>query len=74
MEPIGTPLLWAGFVALILGLLALDLGVFHRKAHVVEMKEAVVWSVVWVGLALLFNLGVVVAFGTQRGSCVSGWP
>lgn len=67
MEPIGTPLLWAGFVALILGLLALDLGVFHRQAHVVEMKEAVVWSVVWVGLALLFNLGVVVAFGTERG-------
>lgn len=36
-------------------MLALDLGVFHRKAHVVHLREALVWSVVWIGLALAFN-------------------
>ncbi len=47
--------LYLGFTAFVLLLLALDLGVFHRKAHVVSMKEAATWSVVWVVLALLFN-------------------
>lgn len=42
----------------VLGLLALDLGVFHRDAHEVRMKEAAVWSVVWMSLALLFCFGV----------------
>ncbi len=46
----------AGFTAFVLLLLALDLGVFHRKAHTVSVKEAALWSVVWVSLALLFNL------------------
>ena len=39
-------------------MLALDLGVFHRKAHVVSIKEATIWSVVWISLALVFNLGL----------------
>jgi len=39
-------------------MLALDLGVFHRKAHVVTFKESMVWTVVWVSLAMLFNLGI----------------
>jgi tellurite resistance protein TerC len=39
-------------------MLALDLGVFHRKAHVIKIKEALVWSAVWITLALLFNLGI----------------
>jgi tellurite resistance protein TerC len=39
-------------------MLALDLGVFHRKAHVIKIKEALVWSGVWITLALLFNLGI----------------
>jgi tellurite resistance protein TerC len=47
---------YAGFLALVFVLLALDLGVFHRKAHAVSIKEAAGWSVVWVSLALLFNL------------------
>ena len=47
--------LYAGFVAAVLGLLALDLGVFHRKAHQVGFREAAAWCVVWVTLALLFN-------------------
>jgi tellurite resistance protein TerC len=47
--------LYAGFVAAVLGLLALDLGVFHRKAHRVGFREAAAWCAVWVTLALLFN-------------------
>jgi tellurite resistance protein TerC len=50
--------LWAGFNLFVLALLALDLGVFHRKAHEVSVKEATVWSAVWVALALLFNAGI----------------
>jgi tellurite resistance protein TerC len=48
-------------------MLALDLGVFHRKAHVVGFREALVWSSVWVGLALLFNAAVWRWYGPERG-------
>ena len=50
---------YLGFLLLVLVLLALDLGVFHRKAHAVSIREAAGWSVVWVTLALLFNLGFI---------------
>ncbi|MFO1488164.1 MAG: TerC family protein [Verrucomicrobiota bacterium] len=50
--------LWVGFNVFILAMLALDLGVFHRKTHVVSLKESLTWTGVWVVLALLFNLGV----------------
>ncbi len=50
--------IWGAFIAFVLMMLALDLGVFHRHAHKVEMKEALIWSGVWIGLALLFNLGL----------------
>ena len=50
--------LWIGFNVFVLAMLVLDLGVFHRKAHAVSIKEATIWSVVWIGLALLFNLGI----------------
>ena len=49
---------YAGFLAFVLMLLALDLGVFHRKAHAVSFRESAVWTVVWVALALLFNYGL----------------
>ncbi|MBK6721840.1 MAG: TerC family protein [Acidobacteria bacterium] len=49
---------YAGFMAFVLAMLALDLGVFHRKAHDVSFKEASIWSVVWVSMALLFNFGL----------------
>jgi tellurite resistance protein TerC len=49
---------YAGFLALVGVLLALDLGVFHRHAHTVSIKEASLWSVVWVTLALAFNYGL----------------
>ncbi len=48
---------YAGFTAFVLGVLALDLGVFHRKAHEVKFKEALGWSVFWVGLSLAFAWG-----------------
>ena len=48
---------YLGFTVFVLGLLALDLGVFHRKAHEVSFKEASIWTVVWISLALLFNVG-----------------
>ncbi len=55
--------LWIGFNLFVLLMLALDLGVFHRKAHVVSIKEATIWSVVWISLALLFNLGLYLFWG-----------
>lgn len=48
---------YLGFIVFVLFILALDLGVFHKQAHEVSFKEAATWSIVWVGLALLFNLG-----------------
>jgi len=54
----GTVWLWIGFNLFVLLMLALDLGVFHRKAHIVSIKEATIWSVVWISLALVFNLGL----------------
>ena len=51
-----TPIwLWIGFNLFVLAMLALDLGVFHRKAHAVSGKEALAWSLVWISLALVFN-------------------
>jgi tellurite resistance protein TerC len=54
-----TPWHWAGFIVAILFFLALDLGVFHRSAHVVRFKEALFWSVIWFLLALLFARALV---------------
>ncbi len=50
--------LWVGFNVFVLAMLALDLGVFHRDAHSVSVREAATWSVVWISLSLLFNLGI----------------
>jgi len=51
-------LLWVGFNIFVIGMLALDLGVFHRKAHEVRIREALLWSAFWIILSLLFNVGV----------------
>lgn len=48
--------LWIGFNVFVLAMLALDLGVFHRKSHAVSTKEAITWSVVWISLSLVFNV------------------
>jgi tellurite resistance protein TerC len=50
--------LWVGFNVFVLAMLALDLGVFHRNAHVVSVKEAAIWSVVWISLSMVFNVGL----------------
>ena len=56
---------WVGFNALVLGLLALDLGVFHRKTRAVSVREALGWSAVWVTLAICFGLAVWEVMGRQ---------
>lgn len=58
--------LWIAFNVFVLGMLALDLGVFHRKAHSVSIKEASTWSVIWIALAMIFNVGVYVAWGQEK--------
>src|SRR5512136_2415820 len=58
--------LWIGFNVFVLAMLALDLGVFHRKAHVVKFRESIAWTFVWVVLALLFNAGVWHYYGSQK--------
>lgn len=49
---------WVLFNVFVLAMLALDLGVFHRKAHEVHLREALAWTGVWIALALLFNAGL----------------
>lgn len=49
-------LLWIGFILFVVGMLALDLGVFNRKAHVVSLREALGWSLFWILLSLAFNV------------------
>jgi tellurite resistance protein TerC len=61
------PWLWIGFNAFVLLMLALDLGVFHRKAHVVTFKESIAWTVAWITLALIFNLGIAHYMGNEKG-------
>jgi TerC family integral membrane protein len=65
-ESIGTPWLWFGFIAFVLAMLALDLGVFHKKDHEVSVKEALTWTCVWISLAMVFNVGIYFWFGSER--------
>jgi tellurite resistance protein TerC len=67
IESVGTPGLWIGFTIFVLAMLALDLGVFHRRAHAISIKEALLWSIVWMTLAFTFNAGVYSWFGATRG-------
>src|SRR6185503_12784186 len=68
MPPSTAPLwMWMVFGAVILTIMAFDLGVFNRKAHVVSAREALVWVCVWMTLALVFNLGVYLWFGAGKG-------
>ncbi len=57
---------WIVFTVFVLGMLALDLGVFHRDAHVVTKKEAALWSLVWILLASIFNAGIYYVSGPVR--------
>jgi tellurite resistance protein TerC len=58
---------WVVFLAFVAGMLALDLGVFHRNAHEVSRREALAWSAVWIGLAIVFNIGVYAFQGSDKG-------
>jgi tellurite resistance protein TerC len=59
-------LLWTGFNVFILCMLALDLGVFHKKDHEVSVKEALIWTAVWISLAMVFNLVVYYYMGKEK--------
>src|SRR3954468_12956332 len=56
---------WVAFNGFVLAMLALDLGVFHRKAHEVRLREAAMWSGIWVSVALLFNAAIWAFAGRQ---------
>ncbi|SDB86152.1 TerC family protein [Williamwhitmania taraxaci] len=57
---------WIGFIAFILLLLVIDLGIFHRKSHEVKIKEALIWTGVWILLSLIFNYGVYIFMGKEK--------
>jgi tellurite resistance protein TerC len=67
LDSVGTPALWIGFSLFVFLMLALDLGVFNRKTHVIKPREAAIWSAVWVGMALAFNGFVYWKWGTDVG-------
>ncbi len=56
---------WLGFGGIILVLLAVDLGIFHRRPHVVSIRESLLWTAVWIGLALVFNGAILLVEGHQ---------
>src|SRR6185369_334979 len=58
-------LLWVVFNIVVFGMLALDLGVFNRKPHTIKIKEALIWSTVWIIIALIFNAGVYYYLGSD---------
>jgi tellurite resistance protein TerC len=66
VHSVGNPWLWGGFVAAILALLALDLGLFHRKDRILPAREALGWVVGWAGLALAFDGLVWWRFGAEK--------
>src|SRR4030043_1527862 len=57
---------WIAFTILILSLLALDLGFFNRKAHIIRLKEALLWTSFWVSLGLLFGVGIYYFYGHNK--------
>ncbi|MBX3444351.1 MAG: TerC family protein [Planctomyces sp.] len=71
-----TLLIWVGFLLFIGSMVALDLGVFHRKAHTVSFKEAITWTCVWITTALIFNFVVYYLYssGLLEGVDLNGRP
>jgi len=57
---------WIGFSAFVLSMLALDLGVFHRKSHVVSFKESLTWTLVWITLAMAFGTLIYYWKGSEK--------
>ena len=71
---LASPGVWVAFGALVIAVLAIDLGIFNRKAHVVGPREALVWTGVWIALALGFSVFVWVRFGATAGEeFISGY-
>jgi tellurite resistance protein TerC len=67
-------LVWGLFALIVVGALAIDLGVFNREAHPVRTRDAAIWVVVWCSLGLAFNLFVLRRFGVQKGlEFLQGW-
>jgi tellurite resistance protein TerC len=58
--------IWIGFFVFIIAMLALDLGVLHRRSHVIKTREAIAMSVLWIGLALAFNVGIWIFMGSEK--------
>lgn len=61
-----TTALWAGFATLIAVMLIIDLGIFSKKSHEISFREALSWTLVWVGLAVAFNLGIYFTLGPTK--------
>lgn len=59
-------MLWVGFAVLITVMFILDLGVFNRRSHEISFREALAWTLVWVGLAMAFNTGILYFMGTTK--------
>lgn len=59
--------MWIAFAVIVVVLLALDLGVFNRKSHVIGVKEALIMSAFWIGIALAFNAVIFWQMGSQSG-------
>lgn len=58
--------IWIGFIVFVIFMLILDLGVFHRTSHEIKIKEALIWSGIWISLALLFNYGIYFFMGKEK--------
>ena len=65
--------IWVGFIALVIMMLALDLGVFHRKAKVISVKEALTWSGVWLSMGLSFAVFVYFAYNGSGSAWAPPW-
>jgi tellurite resistance protein TerC len=66
MQTIVSPHLWVIFGIFVLGVLALDLGIFSRTPHVVRFKEALIWTCVWISLAMIFNAWIYFEYGSHK--------
>ena len=69
-----TPWHWAAFILTVLFFLGLDLGVFHREAHVVKFKEALLWSSIWFAVSMCFAASLIPLRGrTEAMQFVTGY-
>jgi tellurite resistance protein TerC len=74
MRSVGSPLVWTLFALIVIAVLAIDLGLFNRRAHVVRMREAALWTTAWAALALAFNGFIYHRFGgTKAAEFLQGW-